>query len=245
MPRVTNWIALLCLAPLLMAGTCRKKGDGDVTDGDAVIRTPDVKLQVISVDPGTVTAGRQFTLTVYGSAFEEGAVVWFGENRATEVARRNANTLTVSGPALSPGDYDVRVVHTSTGDSAVLRGALSAVDRSADSGDSCRSATFYFDYNSHSLTSSASSELSEVARCLSPKDWAVRLEGHCDERGTTDYNIALGQRRANAVKDALVNQGVSPSRIRTVSYGEERPAVQGSGESVWSKNRRVELKASD
>jgi peptidoglycan-associated lipoprotein len=70
----------------------------------------------------------------------------------------------------------------------------------------------------------------------------VRLEGHADERGTREYNQALGARRANAVADYLVLQGVSRSRVETISYGEERPAATGSGESAWSKNRRVELK---
>jgi len=69
----------------------------------------------------------------------------------------------------------------------------------------------------------------------------VRLEGHSDERGSREYNIGLGERRAQAVRRALMLQGVTESQITTVSYGEERPAVQGSDESAYSKNRRVEL----
>lgn len=69
----------------------------------------------------------------------------------------------------------------------------------------------------------------------------VRLEGHSDERGSREYNIGLGERRAQAVRRALMLQGVSEAQITTVSYGEERPAVQGSDESAYSKNRRVEL----
>ena len=70
---------------------------------------------------------------------------------------------------------------------------------------------------------------------------SVRLEGHGDERGTREYNMALGERRANAVRDFLVLQGVNSSSIETVSYGEERPAESGNEETSWSKNRRVEL----
>ena len=70
----------------------------------------------------------------------------------------------------------------------------------------------------------------------------VRLEGHTDERGTREYNMALGERRANAVRDFMVANGIAGSRIETVSYGEERPVAYGSGESNWSQNRRVELK---
>lgn len=69
----------------------------------------------------------------------------------------------------------------------------------------------------------------------------VRLEGHSDERGSREYNIGLGERRAQAVRRALMLQGVTEAQITTVSYGEERPAVQGSDESAYSKNRRVEL----
>jgi peptidoglycan-associated lipoprotein len=68
---------------------------------------------------------------------------------------------------------------------------------------------------------------------------AVTLEGHCDERGTREYNLALGERRANAARDYLVSLGIPSQRIRTVSYGKERPAVLGSNEAAWSQNRRA------
>ena len=67
----------------------------------------------------------------------------------------------------------------------------------------------------------------------------LRLEGHCDERGTRAYNLALGERRAKAVRDLLLLTGASLSQIEAISYGEERPAVQGHNEAAWSKNRRV------
>jgi len=73
---------------------------------------------------------------------------------------------------------------------------------------------------------------------------SVTVEGHCDERGTREYNLALGERRAKAVKNALVAQGVSPDRISTISYGEERPLDPRHNEEAWSKNRRGEFKFS-
>jgi len=66
----------------------------------------------------------------------------------------------------------------------------------------------------------------------------ITIEGHCDERGTREYNLALGERRANAVKDYLVASGVSPNRIKTISYGKERPQARGSNEAAWAQNRR-------
>lgn len=73
-------------------------------------------------------------------------------------------------------------------------------------------------------------------------DWTVTLEGHCDERGTNEYNLALGERRAKAAQRALEAEGIASSRIRTISYGEERPADPGHTETSWSRNRRAEFR---
>lgn len=100
---------------------------------------------------------------------------------------------------------------------------------------------FYFEFDSALLLPEGRAALIGHAEYLRNASKSVRLEGHADERGTREYNMALGERRANAVRDFLVLQGVSSSKIETVSYGEERPAVSGSGDSSWSKNRRVEL----
>jgi peptidoglycan-associated lipoprotein len=70
------------------------------------------------------------------------------------------------------------------------------------------------------------------------QSWAITIEGHCDERGTAEYNLALGERRAVAVKNYLVSLGISPDRVRTVSYGKEFPFDPGHTEAAWSKNRR-------
>ncbi|GAB1258991.1 hypothetical protein NBRC116494_34930 [Aurantivibrio plasticivorans] len=100
---------------------------------------------------------------------------------------------------------------------------------------------FYFDFDQSILKAEARSALTAHAAILKNNTDSVRLEGHADERGTREYNMALGERRANAVRDFLVLQGVERSRIETVSYGEERPAQLGSSESAWSMNRRVEM----
>jgi peptidoglycan-associated lipoprotein len=100
----------------------------------------------------------------------------------------------------------------------------------------------YFGFDLSTLTPQARASLTRIAAALRTSTGSVRLEGHADERGTREYNIALGERRAKAVADFLVLQGVSASRLETISYGEERPAVSGTGERVWSQNRRVEIK---
>ncbi len=101
---------------------------------------------------------------------------------------------------------------------------------------------FYFDFDSSTLKPTAQAALDAHIALLKTNDRSVRLEGHTDERGTRDYNMALGERRANAVRDYMVVNGIASYRIETVSYGEEQPEAYGSGESNWSKNRRVELK---
>ena len=101
---------------------------------------------------------------------------------------------------------------------------------------------FYFDFDSYTLKPEAIDALDAHIAYLAGNDQTVRLEGHTDERGTREYNMALGERRANAVRDYMVVNGIQSYRIETVSYGEERPVAYGSGEANWSQNRRVELK---
>ncbi|MGB1918045.1 MAG: peptidoglycan-associated lipoprotein Pal [Candidatus Puniceispirillales bacterium] len=97
-----------------------------------------------------------------------------------------------------------------------------------------------FDFDSYELTSSAKSVLNKQANFLSSKPSVrITIEGHCDERGTREYNLALGESRAAATRDYLVAQGVNPARIKIISYGKERPAVIGSNEDAWRFNRRA------
>lgn len=101
---------------------------------------------------------------------------------------------------------------------------------------------FYFEFDSSALTDAARTAVDAHIAALLGNDASVRLEGHTDERGTREYNLALGERRANAVRDYMVANGVPSYRIESISYGEENPAAYGSGESNWQQNRRVELK---
>jgi peptidoglycan-associated lipoprotein len=97
-----------------------------------------------------------------------------------------------------------------------------------------------FDYDSAKLDSSAKILLDAQSRFLRANtDLNFIVEGHCDERGTREYNLALGEQRATAVRDYLVIQGIDPDRIKVISYGKEKPAVVGSNGMAWSKNRRA------
>jgi peptidoglycan-associated lipoprotein len=96
----------------------------------------------------------------------------------------------------------------------------------------------FFAYDSSLLSSDSARVLQAQAAWLkAASDKGLTVEGHADERGTREYNLALGDRRASAVRDYLIAQGVAPQRIHTVSYGKERPIVLGNNESAWSQNR--------
>ncbi|MDO6682782.1 MULTISPECIES: peptidoglycan-associated lipoprotein Pal [unclassified Oceanobacter] len=133
--------------------------------------------------------------------------------------------------------------------------STTAVDTSAVSGETLESrmteaeaalleqTVFYFDFDQSSIKSSSLAALKAHAAYLAANSSAsVVLEGHADERGTVEYNLALGERRGMAVRRFLLANGASASQLEVVSFGEERPVAMGHSESSWSKNRRVEVK---
>ncbi len=103
--------------------------------------------------------------------------------------------------------------------------------------------TVYFDYDKFNLRPDAKQDLEFDYNLLTQyPDAIVEIQGHCDERGTVEYNLSLGQKRADATKDYLVSLGVSPDRLKTISYGKERPVDPGHNEAAWAKNRRCEFR---
>ncbi len=102
--------------------------------------------------------------------------------------------------------------------------------------------TIYFDYDKSNIRSDQRNMLSSNAQLMSKYQTVrIQLAGNCDERGTEEYNMALGQRRADSVKEYLTDYGISGSRISTISYGEMRPADSGNNEAAWTLNRRCEI----
>ncbi len=102
----------------------------------------------------------------------------------------------------------------------------------------------HFAFNEDEITSDATIALQNVSVVMKEHpDWTLLLEGHCDERGTNEYNVALGENRAQAAKRYLVSLGVGAERVQTVSYGEERPVDLSATEASWAKNRRAEFRA--
>ena len=105
--------------------------------------------------------------------------------------------------------------------------------------------TVYFDFDKYDLTPQAKETLSENAKIIIENNLNVIIEGHCDERGTNQYNLSLGQKRANAVRDYYMRLGVNPKNLATISYGEEMPVCFEKNEKCWSLNRRAETKVAE
>ena len=140
----------------------------------------------------------------------------------------------VSGDSASTSASNTASSSSSTSTSSASTDKTAA-EKLAQVGD-----TVNFEFDSAELSGSARSTLNRQSAFLSVNpDLMIVIEGHADERGTREYNLALAERRATAVRDYLVAKGMNAARVRTVSYGKERPAVVGSDEASWAKNRRA------
>lgn len=235
---------LLLVLPALLAGKCRDKAPPDdtdvVDDGDGL--DVDSELLITRLVPSSVPAGQDIDLNVYGSGFDREATVRIGSVDETRVTWLDAETLSVAAAPMEPGSYDL-IVTNPTGESATRYQGLtvtSGVDPRL-AGLDCNSMVVHFEFDSHTLTAESKTVLDEHLACFEAKQGTVRIAGHADERGTTEYNIALGQRRAEAIRAHLVARNVLPSRINTVSFGEEKPINPAHTEAAWEENRRGEV----
>ena len=137
-----------------------------------------------------------------------------------------------SGSSSSGSDVSSEGTITETSGSGIVSG--SQEDLIVNVGD-----RVFFGYDSSDLDSDALELLQDqVAWLKQNSDVTITIEGHCDERGTREYNLALGEKRAQAVKNYLIGLGINPDRVSTISYGKERPAVVGSNDGAWAQNRR-------
>ena len=164
-------------------------------------------------------------------------------------ACETASTITEEAAGTSAGSTTETSTTASSSTSSTASSSSSSASASSDADNSALEAaraemmsigdTVLFGYDSSQLSADAMATLDAQAALLNAKpSFRVKIEGHADERGTREYNLALGERRASATRDYLVAKGVDGSRIRIVSYGKERPAVVGSNEDAWAKNRR-------
>jgi len=153
-----------------------------------------------------------------------------------------------SGGSGSSGDLGSSGVDSSvdgsgsSGSGALAGGEMSAAQMLQQTDGALSNRTIYFEFDSATLTDESIRILEEHGNFIAANgEVSVRLEGHADERGSREYNIGLGDRRAQSVRRVLLFQGAATEQVDTVSYGEERPADSGHDEAAWSMNRRVEL----
>jgi peptidoglycan-associated lipoprotein len=107
--------------------------------------------------------------------------------------------------------------------------------------DTCELTNVEFEFNRARLTEDSRASLQSIAECIQAKSGTITIEGHCDERGTEEYNLSLGEERARSVRKYLIGLGVSRSRLRIISKGEVDPIDSGNDEDAWSRNRRAQF----
>jgi peptidoglycan-associated lipoprotein len=250
---------LLLLILFLFASGCKKKVPPPPPPPPPVVEKPIVDAPIsarpviasFSAEPTTIERGQSSTLSwsINGATDMSidngvGAVQSRGQ-RSVSPANTTTYTLTANGPGGSDTRSVTVSVSTPPGPLAPPSGGprLSGADMlQRDSQDA------YFDYDKNDIRPDAREALSHDAELLKQifgqdPNFVAVIEGHCDERGSAEYNLALGDRRATAAKEFLVQLGVAGDRLKIISYGKERPQCTEASETCWQKNRRAHLSA--
>lgn len=253
---------LLTLFPFLFAAKCRKDEQTEVKDNALEINqniidasTPELTLQVLGMDPDTVELGQAFQASVSGIGFEDDAEFYLGDEVIYVAEYENENTYLLDIPPQNLGVYDLRIENPS-GDKHTLRAALFVEEglngfvdgtqiHEALFPEHCKSIVLQFGLDEDRLNDTSKASLKEIQDCFTLAGMRFKIEGHADERGTTDYNLALGERRAQSVRQYLQLAGVSSAQLETISYGEESPVDASSNEEAWKKNRRAVINISE
>jgi outer membrane protein OmpA-like peptidoglycan-associated protein len=235
-------LPLLLLLPALVLAGCpggkdKKDKDKVVEDTGPRLPPPSVQLVVAGIDPTVAEPETPFDADVLGTGFEKGASVSFSGTPSGSVQWLSANLLRVRVPAMMAGTFDVTVTNPD-GTTATLRRGLTLTTTPRHG---CSAITVHFELDSAGMFPADLTTLKSAADCWRNESALLHIDGHCDERGTTEYNLALGQRRADAVASYLLSLGIPRSRLRITSYGEERPLMTGHDDSAWTSNRRAEI----
>jgi peptidoglycan-associated lipoprotein len=228
-------VVLGVLALLMVASGCKKKETAPPPPPP-----PKAVTATLSANPTSIQAGQSATLT------------WSTEN-ATDVAL-DGNKVDPSGSqTVSP--TQTTTYHLTAKGAAGTQEATAQVEvgpRATPTPTPVATPTpipdeqlfaqtlrdVYFDYDKADLRPDAQQMLAQAAQLIKQKGWRVQIEGNCDERGSTEYNLALGERRADAAKQVLLQNGIAADALKTISYGKEKPVCNESNEDCWQKNRR-------
>ncbi len=233
------FVLILSLSALLMLGACKKKVAPTPPPPPPA---PPAPTASISVNPSTVQAGQSASLTWQTSNATDVSIDGIGAvqpNGSQTVSPTESTTyhLTAKG---SGGTQEATARLTVSQAQAPPPPPTPSV--SDEDLFSQNIKDVYFDYDKSEIRGDQQTSVQADAQFLGQhSNMSITVEGHCDERGSTDYNLALGDQRASAVKSALTSAGVSGSRIKTISYGKEKPFCSESNEACWQQNRRGHL----
>jgi peptidoglycan-associated lipoprotein len=235
-----KWFLLIAvLGVLLILGACKKKAAPPPPPPPP---PPPAPTASISVNPNSIQAGQSASLT------------WQTSN-ATDVSIDGIGAVQPNGSqAVTPSaSTTYHLIAKGAGGSQEATARLTVTQPPPPPPPPAPSVSdadlfsqyikdVYFDYDKSDVRGDQQSSVqADVAFLNQHPNISFTIEGHCDERGSTDYNLALGDKRANAVKDALISGGISASRIKTISYGKEKPFCTESNEACWQQNRRGHL----
>jgi peptidoglycan-associated lipoprotein len=231
-----NWILVLgMLAALMLVNGCKKKETAPPPPPP-----PKPVTATLSANPASIQRGQSATLT------------WSTEN-ATDVAL-DGNKVDPSGSqTVSP--TQTTTYHLSAKGASGTQEATAQVSVAAPPAPTPAATPpppsvtdeqlfaqmvkdVYFDYDKAELRADAQAALAQAAQLIKQKGWKVQIEGNCDDRGSTEYNLSLGEHRADSAKQALLQNGVGADAIKTISYGKEKPQCSEANEDCWQKNRR-------
>ncbi|HJX14971.1 MAG TPA: peptidoglycan-associated lipoprotein Pal [Candidatus Deferrimicrobiaceae bacterium] len=184
----------------------------------------------LAANPGTIEKGKCSTLA------------WSSANATGVSIDRGIGDVGVSGErqVCPPTTITYLATATGAGGTATSSATVTVTQPALPVAEALTFENIYFDFDKSFIRNDAKPILAKVAAYLKKNPGSkLQIEGHCDERGTSEYNMALGQRRADSTKKYLVNLGIAGNRLSTISYGEERPADPGHNEAAWAKNRRA------
>jgi peptidoglycan-associated lipoprotein len=234
---------VLSVAVVSLAGCGKKKTAGSNTTAPA-LNGPAPTAQ-LTATPATITAGDQVTLswrtTNATSVSIEGVGDMLPSAGVKSVSPTTSTTyhLTAHGEG-GTADANARVTVTPVQNAVAVANDMTSTDLTADQQFRASVQDVFFDYDSYDVRGDAQGALSKAAAYLATNTSVkVLIGGYCDERGSNEYNLTLGQSRANSVKQALVQAGIAADRMRVVSYGKEKPFCSESTEECWQQNRRA------
>jgi len=233
---------VLGIAVIGFAGCSKKKTSA--SDTTAPPLSGPAPTAQLTATPNAITAGDQVTLSWRTSNATSISIDGIGDLPSTGVKSVSPTTsttyhLVVRGDG-GTAEANARVTVTPVQNAVAVANDMTSTDLTADEKFRASVQDIFFDYDSYDVRSDAEAALSKAAAYLATNtNIKVLIGGYCDERGSNEYNIALGQNRADSVKKALVQAGISGDRLRVVSFGKEKPFCTESTEECWQQNRRA------